>query len=174
MKRIGTFLTIMAVSALSYNASAQQGEFGIGARGTFDGAGLNVRGFVTDHFVIEGQANAGGFTLDGTSVSGVLLLEGSANISDQWRLYLGGGGHAGLWDRKIMISPSNDDGSVIVNDNQAETIYGLDGIIGAEYRLPGYDMSVTIDVKPAMNFADAGVEFFPHNLVGVGLKYVIK
>lgn len=174
MKRIGTFLTIMAVSALSYNASAQQGEFGIGVRGSVDGAGINARGFVTDHFVIEGQANAGGFTLDGTSVSGVLLLEGSANISNQWRLYFGGGGHAGVWERQALMSPSNDDGTVIVDQDKGETIYGVDGIVGAEYRLPGYDMSVTIDVKPAVNFADDGAEFFPHNLVGIGLKYVIK
>lgn len=168
---------ILSVFAFS-NVNAQEaGDVGIGLRATTDGAGLNVNTFITDHFLFEGQVNAGGFDLKGRSITGVGLLKGAINLSNNdpvWKLYLGAGGHASLYDDEIEpFAENSDDGSVIVDE--PEWRFGVDALVGVEYFMPNYPLGITIDVKPAVNIDREGdISFFPHNLVGVGLKYYIR
>lgn len=178
LKRITKTTLVTGLILLTSNAFAQNaGDVGLGLRGSTDGLGLNVKSYITDHFLFEGQVNAGGFDIRGKSVTAVALLEGSINLSDDptWKLFLGGGGHAGLYDEEVAFTrnPARDDGAILVQE--PEWVFGVDAIAGVEYFLPGYPMSISIDVKPAVNIDSKGdISFYPYNLVGVGLKAYIR
>lgn len=190
MKRIMTVLGMFLATAAFNNINAQtvidpvpentqiseSGDVGFGIRGSIDGVGINVRPYITDHLVFEGQANVGGLSaMQGTSVYGVGLLEGAFHFNNPaWTVYLGLGGHVGTWDPGMERSPDSDNGTVIVDNDKSETIYGVDAMAGVEYAIPQSPFAVNLDFKPAVNFNEGEPTWFKHNMVGLGARVYIR
>ena len=158
----------LLMTVLCFSASAQKGDAAIGIRATPDGAGLNAKIYMTDHFAFEGQMNAGGIVgLAGQSFTAVALLEGIIPLPDpSWRLFFGGGIHAGVWDNGRWYRAAGDEWV----SGRAEPIFGIDGIGGVEYVFKKIPLSLSADVKPAVNFVSSA-RFFSHNMVGLSARY---
>lgn len=156
-KMILLFSGFILTALNTTTANAQKGNVGLGMRLTPDGGGFTVKYFLDRNLALEGQLNAGGiFGLEGESVTAVGLLQYHITLPDpQWRLFFGGGLHAGVWDRK------NDDD---------DAIFGIDGIGGVEYTFRKVPIGLSGDFKPAINFV-SDVDFFPHNMIGVSGRY---
>lgn len=172
MKKLLTIIGACAtVLMTSFSAEAQKGSVGLGLRATPDGGGFNVKTYFTDNLAFEGQANIGGVLgLEGESFNTVALLEGNVNLPNpSWKLFFGGGLHAGVWDRGVGYR--SNDGFL---DDNPEGFFGADGIAGVEYMFDNIPLGLSADVKPAVNFTDDGPEFFPHNLVGFTARYYIR
>jgi hypothetical protein len=152
---------------IAERACAQKGDLSVGLRMTPDGAGLTGKYFLDRNIAFEGQLNAGGvFGLEGQSFTAVGLLEYHVPLPDpSWKVFFGGGLHAGAWDH---------DGSYVSAeghvDKGSEAIFGIDGIGGIAYSFKSVPISLTADFKPAINFV-TDVDFFPHNMFGFGARY---
>lgn len=70
-------------------------------------------------------------------------------INPDFNLYYGVGGHIGVYSKDFA--------------------FGIDGIVGLEYKIPGAPIALSIDYKPALNFIPS-VHFDYYNL-GLGVKF---
>lgn len=138
---------------------AQQGSWGIGFRGSIDGAALNVKHFVSPQMALLAQVSAGGRWLyEGQSfVLSSYVLYHLPLPMPQIRLFFGGGGHFGAW-----LSRSRTPADAF--------IAGIDGMGGVEFISLKNPLSLALDIKPSINFLDR-TEYFPHNMAGLSLRY---
>ncbi len=150
----------MLIASHALPVCAQPGRTGIGTRGSLDGFGLTAKYFVDRNFAFEGQLNAGGVRLlNGHSFYFVALIEYHLLLPvTSFRLYFGGGAQAGYWSGRDE-TPFPD-----------ESMAGLSGIGGLEYLFRRFPISIFGDVRPSLNYVQE-VEFMPHNIVGVALRY---
>jgi len=151
-------LILLFIIAGIVNANAQATRMAIGARATPDGLGASFKGFLDRNLAIEAQLNVGGIiTLPGESFTAVGLLEYHIPLPDPaFRIYFGGGLHAGTWVNR--------------GGHADEFIFGMDGIGGIEYVFKSIPLGISADLKPAINFVQEA-EFFPHNIFGVSARY---
>lgn len=172
MKKLLLFFGIgLACVLTSQIASAKGGKAGLGLRATPDGGGFTAKLFFDKHLAFEGQLNAGGVTggLGGPSFNAVGLLTYHIILPDpSWRIFMGGGVHAGVWDRGWRYVSSE---GRYIDDNRA--ILGIDGIGGVEYVFKKIPLGLSADIKPAINFLSEA-EFFNHNMVGVSARFYFK
>lgn len=145
--------------------SAVDGNVGLGIRLTPDGGGFTGKFFLNQYMAIEAQLNAGGiFQFKGESFNAVGLFEYHIVLPDpSWRIYFGGGLHAGVYDRGGYW----DDG---IYKDGGQPLFGIDAIGGVEYAFKKIPLGLSADFKPAINFAP-DAEFFPHNIVGVAARF---
>lgn len=172
MKKV-LFSLALVFAGLSafFNASAKGGNVGLGLRATPDGGGFVAKLFLDRHLAFEGQLNAGGVTggWGGPSFNAVGLITYHIILPDpSWRIFMGGGIHAGVWDRGWRYV--NSEGRYM-DDNRA--IFGIDGIGGVEYVFKKIPLGLSADIKPAINFLSEA-EFFNHNMVGVSARFYLK
>lgn len=145
---------------LATAAFAQPGRTGLGIRSSLDGAGFTAIHFLTNSYAIEGQLNVGGQrALRGQSTYSCLLLEYHLDLPMPYvRIYFGGGLQGGNWVHR------QDE------EYEDEVMLGLCGIGGVEFWLRRVPLSISGDLRPGINYVQE-VEFFPHNLVGISLRY---
>jgi hypothetical protein len=139
---------------------AQSGSFGLGLRPSVDGAGISGKYFIDQGFALETQLNIGGLRiLEGRSYSTSTLITYNLPLPVRvMRLYFGGGCHFGFW------------GSRLRSGHPDEWIFGLDGIGGLEVFFRQAPVSISGELKPALNYLQE-VEFLPHNLLGMTFRY---
>lgn len=169
MKKMTRLLSIATMAIMTMTTTVNAQNAGIGIRATPDGGGFNGKFMVGKYLALEGQLNIGGiYRLPGESFTAVALLEGVIPLPDpSWRLFFGGGLHAGAWDNRRWYDNRDD----VWVDDRPEPIIGIDGIGGVEYVFKNIPLGLSADVKPAINFTGDGPEFFNHNLVGLSARY---
>lgn len=124
--------------ALAGPAAAQKYITAAGLRLGGGAYGLTVQQAVARRFTIEGIAGLGA-----REVSGTLLLEHHFGIlGPSLNYYLGVGGHLGT-------------------NKDAGHVSGLDGIIGAEYKVAFVPLVLSFDFKPTLELAGADYARFP-------------
>lgn len=172
MKKICLFITMMIFSlVLTQDSFARTGDIGLGLRATPDGGGFTGKFFIDRNLAIEGQMNAGGVLgwEDGTSFNAVALIEYHIYLPNpDWRIFFGGGMHAGVWNHNGRAY--NYETGRYDADN--EGIFGIDGIGGVEYRFRKIPLGLSADLKPAINFV-RDVNYFPHNMFGLSARFYL-
>ena len=165
MNKIKQFLSFVLIGlALSLSANAQENvipPFGLGIRACPDGIGVNARYYFNDKINVEGQINSSGGTRGGSGKSimyGILLQYNLMIAGPDLRFFMGGGFHAGMWQK------DKDRGQYLGTN-------GLDGVAGIEYTFARIPFSISVDVKPSLNYI-SGVTYFPNNNLGFGIRYV--
>lgn len=169
MQKLVLFLGLFTASVFTTpSANAQKNHAGIGLRATPDGGGFNAKVLLAKYLAFEGQLNAGGIlSLPGESFTAVALLEGNIPLPDpSWRLFFGGGVHAGVWSNGWWYNERLNRW-----DDRGRPIVGLDAIGGVEYVFKKIPLGVSADIKPAINFYRGGPEFFNHNVFGATARY---
>jgi len=156
--------TLLAGIVLGFTAQAQRAA---GLRVSADGLGGLVQFPLRGNLNIEAQANAGGiFSGTGKSYTLAGLLKSWVPLPDKsWSFYFGLGVHGGVWDPGYVIEGDN----IVYRATEIAPVAGVDGLAGIEYRLPGSDLSISADYRPAINLLGR-VDYFPHNAFGIGLK----
>lgn len=155
--RLTTLLLVLSLGY--YPAPAQPGPWGVGFRGSLDGAGLSVKHFVDPELALLSQVTAGGLWLyEGKSfVFSSFLMYHLPLPMPQIRLFFGGGGHLGGWIERDRLPVST-------------FIAGVDGMAGVEFISLKKPLSLALDVKPSINFLDK-TTYFGHNLIGISVRY---
>ena len=133
MKKIFLF-TAMIILGFTFGPDSYartNDGIGLGLRLSPDGGGFTGKFFVDRNLAIEGQMNAGGVLgwEDGTSFNAVALAEYHIYMPrPEWRIFFGGGMHAGVWNHDGRIY--NYETRQYTRDN--EGIFGMDAIGGVE------------------------------------------
>lgn len=170
-KLILTLAGIIGLACTSIDATAQSatnGNVALGLRATPDGGGFTAKFFTSPNWVIETQLNAGGIMGGpGESFNVVGLIEYHIYMPNpQWQIFLGGGLHGGVWDHNSRIYRTGD---YYYRNRNNEGIFGIDAIGGAAYKFRKIPLSLTADVKPAVNLVE-NPGFFGHNMFGFAAR----
>lgn len=138
-----SLLAFFSLFLISHDSKAQYNT-GIGLRlGT--GNGITVKHFVTQDGAVEALAYRrwGGLIVAG-------LYEIHFDISEvrglQW--FAGGGAHFGTWNAGNHNLPR-------VPKRESMQTFGLDGIIGLDYKIYNAPINLSFDWKPAVNFTES-------------------
>lgn len=143
----------------------------LGVRASPDGGGITAKFFLATNFALEAQVSASeGYYRqpdDGPNYGPgwAATALGEYHIifrKPSWRVFFGGGIHAGKWDKYNHAD----------YDYAARPfgIFGLDAIAGGEYIFQSVPIGISADIKPAVNLG-RDASFFPNNMVGVSARY---
>jgi len=120
-------------------------------------ASITVKHFIQDNKAIEGL---GYFWQDGMRITGLYEIHGDINGIEGLKWYVGPGAHIGFWsDRWKKNHP---------HDAQGGT-FGIDGVLGLDYKITGIPINVSLDWQPSFNFV--GYNYFEGGWGGLGIRY---
>ncbi|WP_291784056.1 hypothetical protein [Cecembia sp.] len=159
-KRI--FLLVFSFGLLYTVPSFAQYNTGIGLRAGVTN-GLTVKHFISQDAAIEGLLHArwGGFLVTG-------LYEVHRDIREvkglQW--FFGGGVHLGTWNTRNI---SNKNRPPWAEPNTSYSVFGLNGIIGLDYKFQDAPIGLGLDWKPAINL---GYYNYGWDEVALSIRYV--
>lgn len=160
---IVAFTIIAVVTANGQSINSPNYNNAIGLRGGYP-SGLTFKHFSNSNTAWEGIL---GVWYRAFSVT--VLYEKHANAFDVsgMRWYYGGGGHiaASTSDR---FHDNRDRYYYRYNEDHAA--FGIDGIVGLEYKIPPIPFAVSLDLKPTLEVTTGGNAYFGLD-PGLGLKF---
>lgn len=163
MLRIGFCAALLFLSSGLY----AQYTTSIGARlgGT---SGITGKYFFRPTLAVEGII--GGFG-NGFSMTGLIEKYKPFDNAEGLYLYYGGGAHVAFYNDRTRYS---NFGREVDNRQGNDVGFGIDGIIGIEYRLPeNIPIAFSLDLKPFLEVGTGGyVGFAPDP--SIGIKFIIR
>jgi hypothetical protein len=131
----------------------------IGLRGG-TAVGINLKYFLTINSSLEAIAAT---RERGYLFTGLYEIQTRAFRVRHFYWYYGGGAHAGYWryyDGIKWIDPGED-----------ALVVGIDGIAGLEYNIMEFPVTISLDMKPAINFLGYSKPWFD---TAISLRYQIN
>ena len=160
-------VVFLLINSLTLHAQRPY-ETAIGARlgGT---SGFTIKHMYKPSMTFEGIV--GGFA-NGFSVTGLIEKNLPAFNEKGLSWYYGGGGHLAAYNGRNMYY--NRFGREVDYRERNDIGFGINGIIGLEYRLPdNVPVAFSVDLKPFIEFStfgNVGMAMDP----SVGVKFIIK
>jgi hypothetical protein len=144
-------LMTIIVTAGAQNRTSNSNEYktAVGIK-IWDGAGANLKTFVSDKHALE---FTGFFYRFGTRISGLYELHGELNTEGNLRWYVGGGAHVSLY--------------------KGYTAGGLDGAIGIDFKVPSAPLNFALDWQPALELGSGNRNGFYGNWGGFAIRYTL-
>jgi hypothetical protein len=105
---------------------------------------------VNNRAAVEGLAS---FWKGGVRFTGLYELHYPLLQVDGLQWYVGPGAHIGFYDDKYY---------------GGSTFFGIDGVLGIDYKIPGAPLNVSLDWNPSFEFGD-GAEF--QSWGGLGIRF---
>ena len=152
MKRFLIFLFVLCGTTVSFSQYRPDYSWAIGFRAGTSGAtsGLTVKGFLTESVALEGIVGYWHGSLATT-----LLVEKHVQITKLRGLYFyaGGGAHFTGKSGYNKWYVLQERGYTYENGGSG---YGVDGVIGIEYKIPVAPVAFSLDFKPMMEVGSNG------------------
>jgi len=142
MKRL--IMALIVLTAFAQGASAQaKGSSYKTALGVkfYPGAGITLKHFVKSNAALEGIAY---FSNKGFRITGLYELHYDLLQVEGLKWYVGPGAHVGFYDDKYY------DGN---------TYFGIDGILGIDYKIKGAPLNLSLDWNPSFEFGTNSAGF---------------
>jgi hypothetical protein len=164
MGKILLLLTLMASGFLF--AQTPNYKTSVGVRGG-EPSGITAKYFIYDLQAIEGIIS---FWPWGPGIIGLYEMYAPAFDTEGLFFYFGAGAHVrqfrnGWWGNRIS---TND-----YRYTYSGSAIGLDGIVGLEYKLPPIPITLSLDLKPMLEFTTGGKTFLAMD-PGLSLRYVFS
>ncbi len=118
---------VIAASAQNKTANSLSYKTAIGVK-VWNGAGATLKTFLSERDALE---FIGFFNTYGTRITGLYEFHGDLNTEGNLKWYVGFGAHVGLY--KL--------------DN---TVFGLDGVIGIDYKFANAPINLALDWQPSL------------------------
>lgn len=162
MKLFSTIVIVLMMYANDLNAQrAYNTAIGIRAGGT---SGLTVKQFTGSSTALEGIL---GIWPDGFGFT--LLIEKYAGSGlDGLNWYYGGGGHIAAHNNRHFYNYPYERNGRRYGDG--ELGFGVDGIVGIEYKIPPIPIALSLDLKPFVEVTTHGNAFLYLD-PGLGIKF---
>lgn len=113
-------------------------------------AAVSLKTFVKRNIAFEA---IGYFWDKGTRITGLYEYHHNLTADGGLKWYIGPGAHVGFYNQEFF---------------NGGTTFGLDGVLGLDYKFPGIPVNVSVDWQPSFEFGDyAG---FNGNWGGIGLR----
>jgi hypothetical protein len=117
----------------------------------WDGAGISLKTFVRPNRAIEA---VGFFWNQGFRLTGLYEIHGDINGAPGLKWYIGPGAHIGFYNEEHY---------------GGATTFGVDGVLGLDYKIHGAPINLSLDWQPSFEFAnDIG---FQGSWGGFGIRY---
>lgn len=133
-----TVLLIAGYVAANAQSMGRTYKTSLGVK-VWDGAGISFKTFVAPQNAIE---LIGYFYKNGTRITGLYEIHGDISGAPGLKWYIGPGAHIGFYDNNL-----NRRGG-------AETVAGLDGVLGLDYKINRAPINLSLDWQPSFEFAD--------------------
>ncbi|WP_207491959.1 hypothetical protein [Aridibaculum aurantiacum] len=122
----------------------------------WDGAGVSFKHFVNNRDAFE---FIGYFWNRGTRITGLYEIHGNINGAPGLRWYIGPGAHVGFYNT----------GNNRNHPNNTQTVAGVDGVLGLDYKINRAPINLSIDWQPSFEFGEN--RGFIGNWGGLGIRY---
>ena len=119
------------------------------------GVAVSYKQFVTDYQNVEAEAM---FWNHGFRAVGLYEFNWDIRGIDGLRWYVGPGAHLGAWN--------NDDSK---QSNNSKIGFGIDGVIGLDYKLTDLPLNISLDWQPAIDLI--GSTGYGAAYGGIGVRY---
>lgn len=150
-----SFVTITACANAQKMALGSTYKTAIGVK--FYPGSISVKSFTKPNLALEGLAY---FWNYGTRFTGLYEIHGDITGVEGLKYYVGPGAHVGYWNDHWKNSfPARDGGFM----------FGVDGVLGLDYKLKGAPLNVNLDWQPSFNFV--GYNYFEGGWGGLGIRY---
>lgn len=158
MKKLFILFTLVAIIT---SANAQKMAMGstyktaIGVK--FYPGSISVKSFTNPDLALEGLAY---FWNYGMRFTGLYEIHGNITGLEGLKYYVGPGAHIGYFNDHWKNSfPARAGG----------LMFGVDGVLGLDYKLKGAPIDVSLDWQPSFNFV--GYNYFEGGWGGLGIRY---
>ncbi|HEY6976936.1 MAG TPA: hypothetical protein VH396_11655 [Chitinophagaceae bacterium] len=118
---------------------------------------ISLKSFTRDNKALEGLAY---FYTDGVRFTGLYEIYGDINGAAGLKWYVGPGAHLGFW---------SDNWKKNYPERDAGVAFGIDGVLGLDYKFNGAPINVSLDWQPSFNFV--GYNYFEGGWGGLGIRY---
>lgn len=155
-------VTCLTLGLLLGEAEAQDYKSGIGLRvgGT---SGITFKHFFRHDMAVEGIA---GFFGNGSSLTGMVARYTPAFDTKGLRFYYGAGAHIAFYNGRYRVN--NNFWRDINYYDTRETVLGVDGVVGLEYKIDSLPLAISLDLKPLVEMGPGGyVGFSPDPSLGI-------
>lgn len=144
-KKVSTLLFIVLIILMAVNAFSQSmGRTYKTALGVkFYPASISIKHFTTDKVALEGL---GYFWNYGFRLTGLYEIHGDINGAPGLKWYIGPGAHIGVWNDNYKDQYDNDD----------EVYFGIDGVVGLDFKFNNAPINMSVDIQPHFNFGSNG------------------
>ncbi|QES89717.1 hypothetical protein [Rhizosphaericola mali] len=147
------FILSVAVLFFAHYSQAQSTYHqALGAR-FIGGTTISYKNYISDNN-LEFQ---GSFWKHGFRFAGLYEFNYAIEGVDGLNFILGPGAHLGFWNKEYK------------DKKDAGTEFGIDGIIGLDYKIPSVPINLSVDWQPSIVLA-GGSDFTP-NMGGIGIRY---
>ena len=120
-------------------------------------AAITAKTFIKQNVSLEGLAY---FWNYGTRLTGLYEINGDITGAQGLKWYVGLGAHIGFWSDKWKNKYPTRDGGVM---------FGVDGVLGLDYKIKGAPVNVSLDWQPSFNFI--GYNYFEGGWGGLAVRY---
>ena len=121
----------------------------------WDGAGISIKHFTKPTTALEGIFY---FWDKGFRITGLYEFHGDINGAPGLKWYIGPGAHIGFYDYK-------NDPDYYSN----KTYFGIDGVLGLDFKFNKAPINLSIDWQPSFEFGDS--RGFVGSWGGIGIRY---
>lgn len=152
MKKIIVLLLVASAASLTSSAQSMGRTYktALGVK-VWDGAGISFKTFVVPNNAIE---VIGYFWKRNTRITGLYEIHGNVSGAPGLKWYIGPGVHVGFYD-----GPANHN----------NTVAGIDGVLGLDYKINKAPLNLSIDWQPSFEFGDN--RGFVGSWGGLGIRY---
>ena len=137
--RVAFFISLLLLSFLLVNAqnssTANSYKTAVGVK-IFDGGGISVKHFLDDKNVAE---IIGYFYYKGFRLTGLYEIHNDIATLPGLKWYYGAGAHMGFYKATVSHTRS--------------TIFGIDGVVGLDYKFDSAPINISLDWQPSFEFA---------------------
>lgn len=162
MKRLLSILAIAAITVLAVPRLSQAQSLGhdyrtgLGVKlGWWGGGAISLKHFVKPDAAVEGLLS---FWPDGFVVGGLYEFHGDITGAPGLKWYVGPGAHLGFWNDNYRNDHPNVSGGAY---------FGLDGVLGLDYKFYRAPIDLSVDVQPGFNIPSG--DFYTWG--GLGIRY---
>jgi len=135
-------IIFFAVNAFSQsNSMGRSYKTALGFK--FYPASISIKHFTTPRVALEGL---GSFWNYGFRFTGLYEIHGNINDAPGLKWYIGPGAHVGGWNDKYKNEYDHDGGAY----------FGLDGVLGLDFKFNQAPINMSIDVQPNFSFGTDG------------------
>ena len=157
MKSKINFTAILFFLLINFSI-AQNYKTGIGIRLGGLSNGLSFRHFINDDSAIEGII---GFAHHSTILTCLYEKFKPIEKAEGLKWFYGGGAHLGFWryGGYYYMYKEHGDHIYVVEEGESRAVFGLDFIIGMDYKFKNAPLNIGLDIKPVFDFYN-GVESY--------------
>ena len=160
MNKILLILAFISINSISFSQQINTGSDYTTAIGVkvFPGA-FDIKHFIKPNAAVEGLAY---FWQYGFRATGLYEITGNINTVEGRKWYLGPGAHIGFYNTKYATDyPTRQNG----------VDFGIDGVIGLDYKIKGAPIDISFDWQPSFNLI--GTNNFEGGWGGLGIRYTL-